>query len=412
MKLVFFLAAVLVFPVSGWGSDFFGDLELVGQGRENEREQQETPLTGYVDTGFGSPAKSFSAETGMRFFRDLSRSLTDYDLYQAVLHFRPVSSLQVDFGRQFVNEGFAVETLDGIRTTLAFSDRATATLYSGVPRSVETGDFSRDDGLLTGLSLATGWNQKLKTTLHLNWRKNDLNRADFVQNDEIRIGTNLSSRWDGFLKPAFYGLVEYETTAKVLEAGTLGVDLTPSRRVSLNLEGNYFNVNRESDRPTVFSLISTGEIWTGRLGSTWTLIPGWLDLVESYSYQRVEIQSGTRRPGHLLDTAFQVSWEKVGLFFQPGYYYAKSFGGDLHGVRGSIHEQFTERLYADLGVDFTTYDKITGDDDNAFSTILWTGYEIVKGWTLSGGAEYNRNNIFERDVRGSFKLEYHYGETS
>lgn len=400
--------ALLISPSLSAG-DFRLDTTLLGQIRENEGEATEGPVNGYLGLGIGATPWDLSVRTNMRLFRDLSREWDDYDLYQAVLHIRPLEILQVDLGRQFVNEGFSVAMADALKLRLTPPGYVDITLFSGIPRSVEVGDFNRDDGLLSGLSVGLKNVARTNAQIHAAWRKNAISFNNLKENDEILVGTNLSHQFTFATRPFLYGLVEYNVAAKVLEAGTAGADLYPHDRISLNLEFNYFNSSRDFNRPTILSLFSRGRLLTGRLASTWTLVPDLLDLVESYSYQRIEVQDNVRRHGHLADTALQFSWEEIGLHAEPGYYFAKSFGGDLHGVRGSLHEQFTEKLYAELGIDFTTYDKITGDDDNAFSTILWSGYEILKGWTVSAGFEYNRNNLLTRDIRGSFKLDYHYG---
>ena len=98
------------------------------------------------------------------------------------------------------------------------------------------------------------------------------------------------------------------------------------------------------------------------------------------------------------------------MFFRPAYYFSSSFGGTVHGVRCSLNEEWTEKFSSELGVDFATYQKITSDNDQAFSAVFWAGYEFVKDWKVSAGAEYNRNNLFDRDFRGSFRLDYHYGK--
>lgn len=401
------LLGVLLFPGSAVAGSLHLNTTLVGQVRENERDQREIPANGYLGFGWVG-SKNITLRSQMRLFRDLDRRLDDYDLYQAVLHFEPAGSLRVDFGRQFVNQGFSVEMLDGIQTTLLPPGPIEVAVFSGIPRSVERGDFNENDGLLTGLSAGLKGVSGTNARIRLAWRKNDIKVSDLRQNDEVRIGTNLSHQWAIEGRPMLYGLAEYDATSKVVDAGTVGVELAPASWVVLNLEGNYFDVNRESSRPTILALFAAGQVWTGRVSSTWTLVPGLLDLTESYSYQRYEIQDGVRRNGYLLDAGLPLSFEAVGLFVQPGYYFAKSFGGDVHGVRAGLHEDFTDKLSADAGVDFATYDKITSDDDNAFSTVVWTGYEILKGWKVSAGFEYNRNNLFDRDVRGSLKVDYRY----
>ena len=59
-----------------------------------------------------------------------------------------------------------------------------------------------------------------------------------------------------------------------------------------------------------------------------------------------------------------------------------------------------------MGFDYAKYEKITNHNGNAATLSLWTGYEVIKGLTLSAGWEMNRNVFFDNDVRGSFRIDY------
>lgn len=407
-SLLLLIIPLLFISFSAHAGDFRLNTSTDGQYRENERGQTEVPVDDYFGMEIDKPEWDFWMETDMRSFRDFDRKLDDYDLYQAVLHFRPAKAIQIDFGRQFINEGFSAETIDGLRLAMIPYKYVDVAVYTGIPRTVEIGDFNKNDGLLTGLTVGLRGKPNMNAQFHMAWRRNNFRRADMRENDEIRAGANLSHQWVGSTTVLLYGLFEYNLTGTVIDTGTAGVDIYPGSRLALNLEFNYFNVDRGMDRQTILSLFTRGRTLGGRFAATATLVPDWLDFIANYSYQRLEIQQGAFRSGHLLDTAFLFSFDSIGLHIQPGYYFSNSFGGTLHGARVFVREEI-QKFYADLGVDFTTYDKITGDNDNAFSTVLWAGYEVLKGLTLSGGFEYNRNNAFTRDVRGAFKVDYHFG---
>ena len=120
------------------------------------------------------------------------------------------------------------------------------------------------------------------------------------------------------------------------------------------------------------------------------------------------VETATTRRGHLAESALPFSFDAIGLVLTPGYYFADSFGGRLHGAKASVHEQWTGSFYTEVGVDFVKYTKITNDNDIAFSTVAWTGYELLKGWTVSGGVEYNKNNAHNKDIRASFRMDYRF----
>lgn len=407
-----FIFMLLMMPSSGFALGYRVHTDVLSQIREDENGVREIPFNGYVGGGVGNLADRVSLETDMRIFRDVDQSLDDYDLYDAVIHTRPFERWTVDAGRQFISQGFSAEVIDGIQTTVTPWQHLNVSAYAGVPRTVERGDFNRDDGLLSGLSLRVIDLARMTIGFHGAWRRFDLNTTDWRQNDEVRTGTDVTVRLPGGMKPLLYGLVEYDATAKIIDTGTAGIDLFPHRRVALNTEFNYFNVNRDANRRTIQSLFTSGETMGGRFSTTVTIVPDELDLVGSYSYQRLEIQQGVHENGHIANGGFQVVFEDIGLFLSPEYYFRKSFGGDLHGVRSSVREEFTEKLWTEIGADFTTYNKITGNDDQAISTVAWAGYTILKGWSVSAGFEYNRNNNFDRDIRGSFRMSYDFAKKS
>ncbi|MBI4223944.1 MAG: hypothetical protein HY609_03340, partial [Deltaproteobacteria bacterium] len=307
-----------------------------------------------------------------------------------------------------INQGFSLEILDGVQTTFGPFGFVDFALYSGIPRSVEVGDFNKNDGLLSGLSINLKNVARTSGAVHAAWRKNDMEQTNWRQNDEIYVGADFSHQFPIATEPMFYGTFEYDALWNAVNLGTAGIDLYPARRLAINLEGSYSNISRQTDRLTIQRVFTDGRTWGGRAAVTWTLIPKFLDLVKSYAYHNVEAQGNNPRRGHGIDAALQISFEKIGLFLEPAYYFSKSLGGDLHGVRGLIHEQFTPKFFADLAADFTTYDKITNDNDSAIGTGGWIGYEAAAGLTISGGFEYNRNNVFIRETRGSFRIDYHF----
>lgn len=406
------LATAIILTSSFLGSlplyagDFHLEASTIGQVRENERDQREVPVNGYLGMSIDLPKSHIWAETDMRIFRDFTQKLDDYDLYQAVLHYRPLEIFQLDFGRQFVSQGFFVEVMDGIQMIIMPKGIVDITVYAGMPRSVEVGDFNKDDGLITGLSLGLKNIPRTNAQIHAVWRKDRFRRSNFKQNDEIFVGANLSHQFKGKTTPLLYGMVEYDVSGRVMSTGTAGLDIYPHSRIALNAEFNYFNVNHNTNRRSIHAIFTRGPMYSGRFASTWAMIEDVLDFVQTYSYQWEEVQVGIRRHSHLLDTAFQFSFDNIGLYVEPGVYYSRSYGGQLIGARVFLHEQFTDEWYLDFGVDYSNYSKITNVDDYAISVTFWTGYEVVKGLTISGGVEFNKNTFFKNETRGSFKVEY------
>lgn len=400
------LVMALFLPLSLEAASIHFDTTLLGQVRENNALQREVPINEYLGLGLDAPSVGFAGESNMRFFRDFARKINDYDLYQTVLHFKPVEMLQIDFGRQFINEGFSANVADALKIKVMPPKYIDITLFSGIPRNVETGDFNKNDGLRSGLSLNLKGVRRTSAGLHATWQRNNIRRTEWKRSDSILIGADASHQFAVVTTPMIYGLLEYDATSKVTNVGTAGFDIYPKKWLQLNAEFNVFNVNRNTTLPTILGLFTQGRALQGRLATTWTLIPERLRFVEMYAYQRNTVQGGVSRNGHILDISFQIDFDDIGLHVEPGFAYAKSFGGTEHDGRILIHEQFTDELYASVSFDFSSYKKITNNNGKAYSTILWSGYEVIKGLILSGGFEYDRNAFLAKDIRGSFKISY------
>ncbi|MBI4238423.1 MAG: hypothetical protein HY696_08405 [Deltaproteobacteria bacterium] len=403
------LAALL--PMGARAVSWRADADLVGQWRRNTSIQRELPANLYLGAGVADWGKWHArVQADGRVFRDLQRSVNEGDLYQGVLHLEPAKAWQFDLGRQFLNPGFSTELVDGARTTLLPWSRVDLSVYAGVPRTIERGDFNRDDGLLTGMVVRLHDWHRTAASLQAQWRKFDLQGADWQQNDTVRVGASASHQFGGKTAPLAYGLFEYDIAGKVIEAGTLGFDWSPTRRVALNLEGNYFNVNRAADRPSIMALFTSGPIWTGRIATTLDAVPDVVTLRTQYAYQRLTVGAGAHRTGHLLEVGIPIRVDRAHLELEPAYYFSKSYGGRVHGVRVLAHERIAKPLWAEVGLDYSSYQKITNESDLAFSTVFWTGYDLPHGWRVAVGGEYNKNNLFDRDLRGSLRVSYHYAK--
>lgn len=400
---------VFSFAFSVWAGDVQFDLTSLGQVRENSRSQREIPVNGFAGMQSSFEKWNFSTFANGRVMRDFEQNLDEADLYQGYFHLQPMEALQFDVGRQFVSQGFFASVLDGAQITVAPWEHVDFIAYSGVPRSVEIGDFNTNDGLLTGLSIALTNFSRTAVSVHGAWRKNNILIDNLTQNDEVRVGGNFSHQFAISSTPLFYGMAEYDVTGEILETGTAGFDIYPGRRLSFNGEFQYFNIGREQTRQTIQRLFTGGRLIGGRVAPTLTLVPRALDWFASYGYQSAEIRDGDQRNSHILESGFRWTLAAVNLETEAAYYYSRSFGGHVHGGRLTLMEQFTEKFYADLTGDFSQYRKITNDNDIAFSGVIWTGYEILKDFLVSGGFEYNKNDFFNNEYRGSFRIDYHFG---
>lgn len=413
MKKLFGLifSTVYLFATSGTAhaAKFEAGGTLLGQVREDASSRREVPLSDYFNFGLMDLPLHLSLKTDARYFRDLSRGFNDFDLYQGFAYLKPVDVIELELGRQFLSEGFSAGLMDGLRLGILPPGFVDLSIYLGVPRNVERGDFNRDDGLLTGFSLRMKGVDKTNLGLGLSWRKERARISNQVKNDEVRISGNFSRKLGGVTEPFIFGLVEYDITAKVLDVGSIGMDIYPSNRIALGVEFGSFNTSRRGDHRTPSGILVGGRTIYTRFSSTLSLIRNYLDFEGGYSFQWVKLRDNLHKAGHLIDASLPLSLDVIGMNVRPTYYFMDSFGGRLHGVKLAVHEDFNDRIFADALADFSFYNKITGSNTNASSTGAWAGVEILKNLRLSAGFEYNRNAWFDRDIRSTFKIEYGYG---
>lgn len=388
------------------------DATELGQVRKNINNKTELPLNTYLGFSANAPEAYVATEVNLRFFRDMKLKINDFDLYQTVLHVRPVDAFELSVGRQFISQGFATEVIDGFKAMLMPDSYVDVAIYSGVPRNAEIGDFRKNDGLTTGASVTMKNVPGTQGGIHADWRRYRIRDNMGRFNNSLFVGADLSHDFGGKVKPKPYGLIEYNVTGRVTETGTVGLDIYPHPRFGLNIEGDYYNVDRNSAKRTILGLLTKGRTMSAGGAATVTIIPDWLDFVANGSYQRITTHSGLKRNGYLMGASFQLSIDSIGMYLEPGYFFARSFGGTLHEGTFSLHEQFFKDLYASVDVDMATYKKITNNNDKAFGVTFWSGYQVVKGLWLSGGGEFNRNNEFNKEFRASFKVSYNFDHRS
>ncbi|MBI4212216.1 MAG: hypothetical protein HY540_06215 [Deltaproteobacteria bacterium] len=403
---LFFMFMLLASASPLCASEFEAHSTVLGQSRESSGSQHVLPFNGYV--GFSGKHEKWEGTTDMRFFRDFPRKEQDYDLYQALVRFRPLELLSMDIGRQFVALESSAETIDGVRMTLFPQEHLALDVYSGMPRSVEIGDFNEDDGLLTGMSLGLIKTKRTRARIFSSWRKNKFRLNDFPHNDEIFVGGNLSYQFPIKMMPLLYGVMEYNAAAKNIDTATAGFDLYPHRRISVNAEFSFADENSEADKKTVFSLFSQDAAYFASTAVTFELIPDYVDISPRYSFSRLKPSAEGWSNGHQLNVAVPVSFADLGLHLTPSYYFLQSWGGNVHGARLDVRETW-QKWFGETSFDFSTHRKVTNDHDRSWSLIGWVGYTLLKEWELAAGMEYNRNNHFNNDVRASFRMSYNFG---
>lgn len=406
-KAISLVTLLLVLPKIANAFDFHISELNFTQVKRTFYSKTSIPMANYLGFGFSAPEVKLSFESHFQVDYDYMFHNNETELYDAYLHADKLwDMVSIDAGRQFWNVGFEAAMVDGLRFYIAPPGYLDIELFGGILRSAETGDFKNDGGLDSGI------NFNLKNVLYTNasvgmsWRKIKLDQARYNRNDSILARASASH---GFslkgLNPYVYGIFEYDVSGTTVDTATVGTTLYPHWRVSFNLEGSYLNENRSLGRVTVLSFFANDRVLQGRAGVTVKIIDP-LSFIGNYSYQQYKPKAGLFTRTNIADVGFTSSIPDIGLTAHLTYMLRKSYGGKAQGGLFGVREDFTDRLYAATDLNYVKYNKITNDNDWAISSITQAGFEVMKGLLIAAFFEFNRNDMFNRDIRGTLQLQY------
>lgn len=409
-----FVFVVFIWAVPSFATDYYAKQGLFTQVRENSLSEREFPLSYYLDAGLKGLPQSGSFDVSFfdnKVFKNPTNDNT-FDLYQAVFRMNDIGDL-VSFsaGRQFVNAG-STYLIDGAEISFKGPEWPVKVgLLGGVPRYIETGDFHGKIGLIGGGYLELQGLKNYQAKLSLIYDKVDIHKTKWEESDTLLIGFYNANTFDVSFKPTLFANVEYNAGGNNLETGTGGISIQPNRRLYAVLEGGACNTNREWQRPTIFSLFTSGPFYQGRAGISYKLIDSVgavedLILRGGYALQRYDVQQPLATTGHLADAGIGFSILPINMDVSAGYSFYDSYGGMAHDFVLAIHEEPIDKLYIDAGGNVTKYSKVTNVKDVGYSAYLTSGYELLKGFILSVGGEYLKNNTFNKEFRATAMLSY------
>lgn len=415
MKRLIFLIIILI-PAVADAASYYVMPRLQSQVRENMINEREVPFTIFYDTGLADLPKEGSFDVSLmnnKIFNIPAENGDEFDLYQAVFRMNDIGNIiDISAGRQFLSPGFATYLVDGLKTTVGKDDwPVLISLLGGVPRYIETGDFHGEIGLLTGTTIELNGYDKSYARLSVLYDKYNIHVNEWKKNDTVLTGLALSHQFGGKVKPNIYGDFEFDTGGKDIDNSTAGIRLTPHRRFYCYAEGGFYNTNRDFRRPTIMGLFATGGLYQGRGGFQVIAVEanrvlGDLAINADYSFSRFDSGPGKGSNGNIAGAG--LAFELIPLRMENGisYTFYDSYGGRAHDVLVALHSEPINKLSLDVSANYTKYTKITNDSDNAIGVFWMAGYEVLKNLILSAGGEYNRNDVFKKDIRATVQLAY------
>lgn len=379
----------------------------LGEVRQNIRDQREAPTSHYLDGGYR--ATKWQTEAHGRIYRDWERDKQEFDLFETSLSAKLFKDrLELKAGRQFFTPGFNVYLMDGMNADWNFSKRAGLGLYAGMPQYPETGDWSQDNGLLSGLHFF--WNKVAGFTGNVGavYRRRDLNRDNWIGNDQVVVASYFlyEPKEDG--KFRLYSASEYQVSGNTLTQISLGGHFQIQRKHSLNLEFNVFDENREEIKETLLAVHADGRIYQGRFGARQQILRD-VEFFQNYTFGHMEDPSGNMSRSHQAEAGIDYTLWAIRLNVRPRYAFTKSYGGRFHAGSVGFSKRFLKKVSVLVDNHYVKFHKRTNDNGSAFSSLLWTGWDITKNLTLGGHAEFLKNNDVEKEFRGGFLLQWGVG---
>ncbi len=386
---------------------FNATLSNEAQIRTNQNGDREYETENKIGFHAVEQNRNISFTSQFRYSREWNSGDDNIDLYETNIQLGSLfnNHASLNLGRQSLISNVDYILMDGLALTLAPSRVFDVELFAGVPRYFEEGDFDGEVGLVSGLSFVLNQVAYTNARVDVLYQKKNFDNNQLNDTDKIYLSGSASKGVSIF---RFYGLGEYDLTDTLPTTITLGTEIYPFvQKVGFLIEGNYFDESRNDNLETIFSILSADRLWQIKSGVFVNAIKH-LGLYQNFSLQRFQVLAGQSEDGYNAETGLSYDFDKINLNANLGYYFIDSYGGTLHGVRTALYESWTQNVFSLFSADYVTYTKVTNDNDAGLSFKGTTGVNLNNGLTLAAALEYNYNNAFEHDVRGTFLLNYYF----
>lgn len=370
-----------------WGDDQNGEGEPVFAEYLRFKYQGESSgdEKGFSITGYGRGSK----DEGKGTFRD-----TDWAgrLYYMYVGYSPMGSLDLTFGRQFVNTTAHSSVVDGL--SLDYHDILG---YIGISliggSTVSFGldsDFSSDTGMVTGIDISLENIPGLHTSL--SWAR----RYDGEETARETIGLNFSA-YKGMFMP--YVEMKYDYFSDTLNNGAAGLDIFPTLSQKVKIE--YYQSYPIFDSTSIYSVFA----------------------VDLYTEAFIQYEYTFSRPITLLLTVKKQDYMdgetadvyRVGAYGRVTEKFAMNvavdnatgYAGELVGGEIFCDYRKSDALTLSGGLQVDTYSRNfdTGNTVNAGRIWLGGKYGIGEKSYVTGRVEGNQNENFTSRYLGRLAFD-------
>ncbi|HEX9667487.1 MAG TPA: hypothetical protein VGA95_13150 [Thermodesulfobacteriota bacterium] len=396
---------------------FFGNTLTLFQApspllRPDRTRKNVYPFYQYLELNAASPSNGLSFNTFMR-YRDIFNGEDEsFDLYNAFIQYSNKSNtFEVRLGRQIITESVTFFLLDGGSVSFKPVNGIELVAYGGYQDKDLQPEPERPFRSFAAAGIKLKSSKILGTLFTIGYEF--YNPQDFSSRNFVNISFNRVVPFTDFAD--FYGLAEIDVGEGNLGLLTVGLGITLTRSLFLNLEYDNYDLDEERKEfqlDPIYDIFSVGRLNQAKVGVTF--IPAsFLEVQASYAFSNYDVLDDIDRNGNIARLGFSWDfWRDIGLTAFNGFYFIDGRDDDYaFGLNFNLNEQIYNGLDLQFAFAYAYYNKITNQEGNAFSYIMGFEYLLVKNLTLKADVELNTNPDFNKDARVDLGLSYYFSGT-
>ena len=396
---------------------FFGNTLTLFQApspllRPDRTRKNVYPFYQYLELNAASPSNGLSFNTFMR-YRDIFNGEDEsFDLYNAFIQYSNKSNtFEVRLGRQIITESVTFFLLDGGSVSFKPVNGIELVAYGGYQDKDLQPEPERPFRSFAAAGIKLKSSKILGTLFTIGYEF--YNPQDFSSRNFVNISFNRVVPFTDFAD--FYGLAEIDVGEGNLGLLTVGLGITLTRSLFLNLEYDNYDLDEERKEfqlDPIYDIFSVGRLNQAKVGVTF--IPAsFLEVQASYAFSNYDVLDDIDRNGNIARLGFSWDfWRDIGLTAFNGFYFIDGRDDDYaFGLNFNLNQQIYNGLDLQFAFAYAYYNKITNQEGNAFSYIMGFEYLLVKNLTLKADVELNTNPDFNKDARVDLGLSYYFSGT-
>lgn len=348
--------------------------------------------------------------------RSTSGGDTAGDLTYGYLGYRfPAANGAIKAGRFFLNEGVAVEQIDGISARADLQKGVTLALFGGAPVQLDRDSKSKGEYIAGGrVSYRLAGILELGVS-GLHEGRVTLGTASGIKDDRQLVGGDI------WLSPhriiELNGHSSYNAATEGIAEHSYHLTVRPHKALSLSgqyNEQNFKDYFAYSNLRSLFNPDNDGELKSYGGAVTW-LAAAPLELTADYRRYNRSGSESTDSNGNSNRYGGEVRLTLLGKKVRSGLSYHRSDGASsfnsYHEVRGyGLYD--STRYIASIDAIGQFYKNSIFNEKEAFEVIASTGYRILPELALSGDLSYGQNPRLTDELRGVLRLTFNYTAAS